>query len=100
MAQFDIYKGTGEGCDFLLNLQDEMLSDLSTRVVAPLATLDSVGSPMRTLNPQISLGGEQYILLTHLMAAIPASSLGRPVGSAALQRNEIIASIDLLFTGI
>jgi len=100
MAQFDLYQGVGEGCEFLLDVQDNMLSGLSTRVVAPLAKVDTVGPAMRTLNPHIAYGGEQYILLTHLMAAIPAASLGNPVGSAALQRQDIIASIDLLFTGV
>lgn len=100
MAQFDLYKGMGEGCELLLDLQDEMLDALSTRVVAPLATVDSVGPTMRTLNPQITFAGEQYVLMSHLLAAIPVSSLGKPVGSVALQRQDIVASIDLLFTGV
>lgn len=100
MAQFDLYQGMGEGCEFLVDLQDEMLNGLSTRVVAPLAPADSVGPAMRTLNPQITFAGEQYLLLTHLLAAVPVSSLGKPVGSVALHRQDIIASIDLLFTGV
>ncbi len=100
MAQFDIYRGRGEGVDFLLDLQDEMLESLSTRVVAPLALPETVGPPMKTVNPRISVGGLDYILLVHLLAAIPASSLGARVGSAASQRDAIIAALDLLFTGI
>ncbi len=100
MAQFDIYRGRGEGVDFLLDLQDEMLENLSTRVVAPLALPETVGTPMKTVNPRISVGGTDYILLVHLLAAIPASSLGEPVGSAASQRDAIVAALDLLFTGI
>ncbi len=100
MAQFDIYPGTGEGCKFLLDLQDNMLDELSTRVVAPLAAADVVGPPMRILNPRITIDDNPYILLTHLLAAISKSRLGRPVGSARSQRDEIIGSIDLMFTGI
>ncbi len=100
MAQFDIYQRQGEGVEFLLDLQDNMLENLSTRVVAPLASLATVGTPMKTLNPRISVGGVEYLLLTHLLAAIPAAALGEPVGSVRTQRDEIIASIDLLFTGI
>lgn len=100
MAQFDIYKWQGEGIEFLLDLQDNMLANLSTRVVAPLASLGSVGPPMKILNPRVLVGGDQYILLTHLLAAIPSATLGEPVGSARMQRDEIIGAIDLLFTGI
>jgi len=45
MAQFDIYQGLGEGVDFLLDLQDGILENLSTRVVAPLALSETVGPP-------------------------------------------------------
>jgi toxin CcdB len=100
MAQFDIYPGSGEGCDFLLDLQDNMLDELSTRVVAPLVAVDAVGPPMRILNPRVTIDDNPYILLTHLLAAISKSSLGKPVGSASSQRDEIVGSIDLIFTGI
>ncbi len=100
MAQFDIYRGKGEGIEFLIDLQHDMLENLSTRIVAPLVCPEKVGAPMRTVNPRISVGGEQYILMTQLLAAIPISTLSGPVGSAQTQREEIIAAIDLLFTGI
>jgi len=38
--------------------------------------------------------------MTHLLAAIPITALKKKVGSAASQRDEIIASLDFLFTGI
>jgi toxin CcdB len=100
MAQFDIYPGTGQGCDFLLELQNNMLDDLSTRVVAPLAGAEALGLSMRLLNPRLVIDGRPYVLLTHLLAAIPKKSLGQSVGNASSQRDEIVGSIDMLFTGI
>ena len=70
MAQFDIYPGPVEGCDFLIDLQDNMLAELATRVVAPLVSSETLGPPMRTLNPRIVIDGKPYILLTPLLAAI------------------------------
>ncbi len=99
MAQFDIYHGSG-GCDYLLELQDGLLDGLVTRVVAPLATPEVVTSPMGTLNPRILIDGNPYVLLTHLLAAIPTKKLGKSVGSARAQRDEIIGSIDFLFTEV
>lgn len=100
MAQFDVYPGTGDGCEFLLELQDNMLDDLSTRVVAPLASEEALSHSMRLLNPRLIVDGRPYVLLTHLLAAIPRKSLGQPVGNARSQRDEIVGSIDMLFTGI
>jgi toxin CcdB len=100
MAQFDVYRFRGEGVEFVLDLQDEMLENLSTRVVAPLALPETVGPPMKTLNPRIAVGGVDYILLIHLLAAIPVAAFGNPVGSASSQRDAIVAAFDLLFTGI
>jgi toxin CcdB len=100
MAQFDLYRMEGAAISFLLDLQDEMLAALSTRVVAPLVTPEAIGPAMKIVNPKILVDGTPYILMTHLLAAIPTSSLGVPVGSAKSQRDKIIAALDLLFTGI
>ena len=100
MAQFDIYRRVEDGIAFLLDLQDDMLEVLSTRVVAPMVPVGAVGPAMRDLNPRIAVAGAEYVLLTHLLAAIPAAVLGKPVGSVAAQREEIIRAVDFLFTGI
>lgn len=100
MAQFDIYEGRGEGIKFLIDLQHDMLENLSTRIVAPLVSPETAGPPMRTVNPLISVGGEQYILMTQLLAAIPISTLNGPFGSCQTQREEIVAAINMLFTGL
>ena len=101
MAQFDIYKITCQGgAEFLLDLQDDLLENLSTRVVAPLVRPEMVGQTMQTLNPRVWVASEPYLLLTHMLAAIPVTALVDVAGTAKSQRDEIIASIDLLFTGI
>ena len=101
MAQFDIYSiPIRGGVELLLDLQDDLLENLNTRVVAPLVEPATVGQAIHTLHPRIWMGNEPYVLLTHLLAAIPAASLGESVGSARTQQQEIVAAVDLLFTGI
>jgi toxin CcdB len=103
MAQFDIYENPnrtpGDPVKYLLDLQAGHLDDLPTRVVAPLVPPESLGPPMRILNPRIEVHGEPHILLSHLLAAIPAKVLGRSIDSATAQRDEIIGSVDFLLTG-
>ena len=103
MAQFDIHARPGRHPDdpihFLLDLQNDLLEGMQTRLVAPLATA-AAGSPIRGLTPTVAVGGQSYLLLTHLMAAVPARTLGELAGSARGQREEIVRAIDLLVTGL
>ena len=99
MAKFDIYNSASGGATYLIDLQDESLAGLSTRVVAPLVQIDAAPKRMKILNPVVSVDGRDFVLMTHLMAAIPASILKQKVASALRQRDEIIASLDFLFTG-
>ena len=100
MAKFDIYGSPSSSVPYLMDLQDEIIDVLSTRVVAPLVAVEEVSKRMKILNPVIRIEGVDYILMTHLLAAIPASTLKNKINSAVLQRDEIIASLDFLFTGV
>ncbi|MEA3544953.1 MAG: CcdB family protein [Thermodesulfobacteriota bacterium] len=99
MAKYDIYSSISVSSEYLISLQDEIIDNLSTRVVAPLVPVDEVSGRMNILNPIIYFAGTEYLLMTHLLAAIPASALKTKVGSVLTQRDEIIASLDFLFTG-
>ena len=100
MAKFDIYSSTSSSAAYLLDLQDEIIDVLSTRVVAPLVATEDVSKRIKILNPLIRIEGTEFILMTHLLAAIPSTALKNKIGSAISQRDEIIASLDFLFTGI
>lgn len=102
MAQFDLYKNPRRGdYPFLLDVQAEELSQLSTRVVVPLMTIKRYGArPITHLNPTARIRNLEYVLVFQELAAIPAAVLDKPVGSLAERRYELIAAVDLLFTGI
>ena len=100
MAQFDVRTSRDDGQTLLVDLQDDMLESLSTRIAAPLASPQVFGLPMKTVNPRLFLHGREYILLAHLLAAIPATMLGEYVGTVAGQRSEVVSALDMLFTGI
>jgi toxin CcdB len=99
MAQFDIYEYSSPNTSYLIDLQDNVVDDLTTRVVAPLISIEDIPLQMEILNPVIRFDGVDFLLMTHLLAAIPIFALKKKVSSAAGQRDEIIASLDLLFTG-
>lgn len=102
MAQFDVYRNAGQRrYPLLVDLQADLLRDLATRVVAPLLPLARLESaPITHLNPVVSVDGERYVVALSEMAALPVARLRRPIATLRGQRRDLIAGLDLLFTGI
>jgi toxin CcdB len=100
MPQFDVYRNPRGGAfPLVLDLQAELLATLATRVVVPLALRKRYGKPITRLNPVVTIRGTEYVMVFQELAAIPISSLGEHVDSLAARRPELVAAIDLLFTG-
>lgn len=100
MSQFDVHENPrGGDYPLLLDVQSELLARFATRVVVPLTPRETHGPPVSRLNPTATIGGVEYVLVFQELAAIPASALGDAVASLASRRIELMAAIDLLFTG-
>lgn len=98
MARFMVYRNP-DGNGYLLDLQADINSHFSSRVVAPLLPIRSIAEFAKTLNPVFEIDGEQVVMATQGMAAVPLSILRHPVMSLEPMRREIVAAIDLLFQG-
>ena len=104
MAQFDVYLNpnpdTRKSIPYLLDVQAELLDTLVTRVVVPLILAEEMGLAAKHLNPQFKIKGVAVVMSTAELAGIHNRSLGNKVASLKSKRDEIIAALDLLFTGI
>lgn len=105
MAAFDIYANpeprTRAALPYVIELQADLLSDLNTRLVAPLAPARQYKGAVPRLNPVIDIRGEPHVLLAQQMAAVPKRLLAAPpVANAQARRYDIIAAVDFLVTGI
>ena len=98
MARFDIFENIG-GAGYLLDVQSDLLSGLNTRVVVPLLPQSSAPSPARRLNPVFSVEGQELVMATQYMAAVPEQELRSSMGSLAEKQDEISAALDMLFLG-
>ncbi|OGA26916.1 MAG: hypothetical protein A2W81_00420 [Betaproteobacteria bacterium RIFCSPLOWO2_12_61_14] len=59
-----------------------------------------MGLAAKHLNPQFKIKGVAVVMSTAELAGIPNRSLGNKVASLKSKRDEIIAALDLLLTGI
>ena len=104
MAQFDVYRNTNpdtcKAIPYLLDVQAALLDMLATRVVVPLIRVEEMGAAAKQLNPQFSIQGAAVVMSTAELAGISTKLLGDKVAALQNQRNEIIAALDILFTGI
>lgn len=104
MAQFDVYlnpnPATRKAIPYLLDVQADLLDTLTTRVVVPLVLADEMGLAAKTLNPKFKIKNTAVVMSTSELAGVPIRSLGDKAASLKGKRDEIIAALDLLFTGI
>lgn len=98
MARFDIFQNES-GAGYLLDVQSDLLSGLNTRVVVPLLPKSSAPSPAQRLNPVFEVDGQEVLMATQFMAAVPEGELRVDVGSLAERQHEIAAALDMLFLG-
>ena len=101
--QFDVHsilgQRAGSAVDLAVVLQEDSVSHLATRVVAPLIEADRKGDAER-LVPTVEIDGVRYAIAVHLMTTVPLRSLGRLVASLRHDDRAIKAAIDLLFFGV
>ncbi|MBV60493.1 MAG: plasmid maintenance protein CcdB [Nevskiales bacterium] len=98
MARFDIFRNEG-GSGYLLDVQADLLSGLNTRVVVPLLPKSAAPSPAQRLNPMFEVEGQELMMATQFLAAIPESELRVGIGSLAEQQHQNSAALDILFLG-
>jgi len=85
--------------EYLLNIQSNLLQDLTSRLVIPVVKKSILNSCVKNLNPEITIGEITYVVLTQQIAAVPKEILGEPVISIEINRTEILSAIDFLITG-
>mgnify|MGYP003974312263 FL=1 len=100
MQQFDVYKSDNKSYPYLVDVQNDLLSGLKSRVVIPMSPIDTLNNNAKNLCPIIDINNSDFILLTHQITSIPVSSLKNKVSSLKCCRYEILGAIDLLLTGI
>jgi toxin CcdB len=84
----------------LVDVQSELLQDLDTRVVIPLARAASFSDfPLRYVMPTVEFEGKAFVLMRQL-TGLSRMALGSARGSLDAHARAISAATDMLFRGL
>jgi toxin CcdB len=104
VARFDVYINPSSRADitpYLLDVQSDLLDGLDTRTVIPLRALRHFPKVKLStrLTPVFVINGEECLLETPKLGAIPTRLLKSPVVSLQAQHDQVLSALDFLFQG-
>jgi len=98
MARYDVYPNP-DGAGYLLDVQADLLDTLNTRVVVPLMPVKQAPKPAKGLNPIFVFHGDEYVMVTQLLAAVLRSLLKIPIANLSDDFADITNALDMTFQG-
>lgn len=98
MSRYDVYPNPS-GLGYLLDVQADILQQMSTRAVVPLLPVSKAPKPAKTLNPIFDIAGEPHVMVTQYLATVPERELQAPMGGLQHRHDDIVAAIDFLLHG-
>lgn len=104
MARFDVYANSGSQAattPYLLDVQSDLLDGLDSRMVIPLRSVKHFPKVKLStrLTPVLTIKGQDFLLETPKMGAVPQRVLKKAVTSLASEQAQITAALDFLFQG-
>ncbi len=101
MARFDVYANPDPAdrkrIPYLLDVQNDFLDALDTRVVVPLWAGAALAERTRRLNVELEVSGKKVVMDTASLGAVPGKELRRPIANLAADRLAIQDALDTLF---
>jgi toxin CcdB len=83
---------------YLVILQSDLVSGLTSTVVAPLVPRENMKGAQR-LNPILPVNGREYWMATHELFAVDQRMLPGRVATLAEHRDAIMTALDFVFLG-
>jgi toxin CcdB len=103
MAQYDVYLNPVVGArsvvPYVVNLQSDLISQLPSRLVAPLSRVGLNHKLPTNLSPSFVIEGESLLFMPHESAPLGERSLGKPVTSLVAFSSQILSALDAVTSG-
>jgi toxin CcdB len=101
MARFEIYPNPTAAerrhTPFVMDVQNDHLGQLGSRIAIPLRLASSFGAPARELNPVIQFQGQSLVLDTANLSPVPAQQLKNRLDRLDSEREAVLNALDTLF---
>ncbi|RYG23775.1 MAG: plasmid maintenance protein CcdB [Burkholderiales bacterium] len=101
MARFDVYPNPDATerklIPFFLDVQNDHIDGLQTRMVVPLWKAQMLPLRARGLNPEFDVADQTVVMDTPSMGAVPISVLRGAVANMTAQQLDIFEALDALF---
>ena len=101
MSRFDVYANPVAAerrhTPYFMDVQNDFINGLATRVVIPLRREAAFGPRPRNLNPLLKFGNDAVVLDTAALGAVPLAELRKPIGEMRHARAEVQEALDTLF---
>jgi len=101
MARFDVYANPSAAerrlTPYFLDVQNDYIDELDTRVVIPLRRETAFGPRARDLHPLLQVNGDAVVADTAALGAVPRAELRKPVANLRDAREPVQAALDTLF---
>lgn len=82
---------------YFLDVQNNHIDGLLTRVMIPLRREDHFGPRAGRLNPRLDVAGTSVVLDTAALGAVPCAMLRQPVSHLTDGRDAVADALDTLF---
>ena len=104
-AQFDVYENPSKTSKkyypYLVDIQNNYISELATRIVIPLGFAKHFENEVMTkLQFKVQYEEQDLILMTPQISSMARNQLKKPIGSLEHLRQEIIDALDFAISGI
>jgi toxin CcdB len=103
VARFDVYANPDatdrKSIPFLLDVQNDFLEGLESRVVVPLWAASAFKVRLRGLNPELRVNDRAVVMDTAALGAVPLPALRRAVANVSGQQLHVLDALDTLLGG-
>lgn len=100
-AVFNTNPSTKTRYPLLLEIQSDLLSELTTTIVIPLAKKETLGNAKMTrLNPEFTIESETYVAVTQQLAGVSRDILGDVAFDLKHLHSDIVSAVDFVISGV
>jgi toxin CcdB len=103
VVQYDVCRvvglRSGSAVDIAVVLQDDQLSAIATRIVAPLIDVDERYVVDRAA-PLVEIDGARYVVAVHLLTTLPVRNLSKPITNLRDHEQTLKNAIDTVLFGV